>query len=193
MRASRRSKDRSWLKIEESGVILWGTLSVVTCFWKEGEKAARLKAKADRGRMCEGWVDALSKALSVEFNSMSALAVKSRLITLKTLANQIINNNDSSKYSVNMTNYSTELLLLQELTLAWVQGLARLYQIVSWAHSDKHGMTAVKEKEVEVVRPDALVTILGLPASKCFDENDVESAHETQLVINTGNWKVLGV
>lgn len=70
---------------EERGVNIRGRSSSVARLSKEGKQEVRLKAKADRERKLERWVDVLHKGLCTELDQSFALKVKINLITFQVI------------------------------------------------------------------------------------------------------------
>lgn len=184
-------RDRSWFENEEGAVNLRGISSLATAVSKEGQKTARLKAKAGLGRKKERLVYALHKDLRAEFDRMSAQGVKFNLTTLKPFALHILKNSDSPHYSANMTHPRKDLPLHQKITLCWIQGFTCRYQIVIRAHTGKYMRSLAKEKEVDVMVAAYLGTNSILFSSERIDEKHAENADKTQIFLNVDNRKTL--
>ena len=178
---------------DSDGTVMYrGRALSVTRNTASGLKRVYLKANADRGRKRLPWMSSLHEELRSEFDRLRKLGVKFNLVSLRSLALQIVANSTSDDYSANMIHPRSNRPTIEHINSRFVRSFADLFRIVSRAHKWKHRMSPQQELQIEKEVPIHLGVMKIRFESNLVNEKDVENMDETHFVINVGNGRTLG-
>ena len=157
-----------------------------------GVKRICIKAVVGRGRKVPAWKVALYRDWFSDFDRLRKPAVKFNYRNLGSLCRHILQKSDTHEYSAYMTDLASGIPIIHLVKRRFVQQFADKFRIHCWSQCGKKRLSPGKEIQLEREIAYHLNYLARQFRTKQIDENDVENADETHVVIDMYNGSTLG-
>ena len=159
---------------------------------RAGFKRVYIKARSGRGRKRATWVSSLHDDLLQDFEELRKTGMKFNATLLPHLALHLIGQSRNDRYNKHMRDTESGKLIVDMITLRWVQSSINRFRIVSRAQTGKLMLCPEKRPQMERDVAFHLGTLSRQFASGLLDENHIGNADETNFLINLDNHRTLG-